>query len=135
MEIAGTLIQKMPIASGTGKNGNNWQKQECVIETVDTQYPQKVCFSLWGDKVDQMNSFNLGDRIVVSFDLSSREFNGKWYTDVRAWKVALQGQPQGQPQPQAAAPAQAPSTFTPAAETLPEVNTFSEGAGNDDLPF
>lgn len=106
LEITGKLIAKLDMQSGTSKTGNSWQKQEFVIETMD-QYPQKICSNLWGDKTDQLNQFNIGDVIKVSFDLSSREFNGKWYTDVRAWKIEAA--------PAGGTPVPTPATFNPAA--------------------
>lgn len=84
MEIQGKIIQLLPEQSGAGKNGQ-WRKREYVLETQD-QYPKKVCFNMWGDKIDQ-NPVNVGDSVKVLFDLESREFNGKWYTDVKAWKI------------------------------------------------
>lgn len=104
LEITGKLIAKLDMQSGTSKTGNNWQKQEFVIETLD-QYPQKVCSNLWGDKTNQLNQFNIGDLVKVSFDLNSREFNGKWYTDVRAWRI----------EPAQMAGAQGPTSFDPSA--------------------
>ena len=84
MDISGKLLQLLPAQEGQGKNGP-WKKQEFILETGDT-YPKKVCIAVWGDKID-MKSFKLGDALEVSFDVESREFNGKWYTDVKAWKV------------------------------------------------
>jgi hypothetical protein len=84
MEIIGKVTQLLAEQSGEGKNGR-WRKREYVIETGD-QYPKKICFNLWGDKIDQF-PMKEGDNVTVSFDLESREFNGKWYTDVKAWKV------------------------------------------------
>ncbi len=86
MEITGKLIQKLPVQSGVSNSGNNWSKAEFVIETVE-QYPKKVCSNLWGDRAKALDQFNIGDLITVSFDLESREYNGRWYTDVKAWKV------------------------------------------------
>lgn len=86
MEITGKLIQKLPVQSGVSSSGNNWSKAEFVIETVE-QYPKKVCSNLWGDRAKALDQFQLGDLITVSFDLESREYNGRWYTDVKAWKV------------------------------------------------
>ena len=125
-EITGRLIQKLELQSGIGKTGNNWQKQEFVIETVE-QYPKKVCSNLWGDKVDALNAINIGDMVVVSFNVESREFNGKWYTDVKAWKVEKQGVQSTQPEMPVGAPeaTQLPETF--------EMHT-DEGLQND-LPF
>jgi hypothetical protein len=115
MEITGKLIQKLPVQSGVSSSGNNWSKAEFVIETVE-QYPKKVCANLWGDRARALDQFQEGSLITVSFDLESREFNGRWYTDVKAWKVeaatpaAVAGAPMNAPaqgyvpQPQQYAP-------------------------------
>jgi len=110
MEITGKLIQKLPVQSGVSQAGNNWSKAEFVIETVE-QYPKKVCANLWGERAKSLDQFQLGDLITVSFDLESREYNGRWYTDVKAWKVeaatpaAVAGAPTpGYAQPQGYAP-------------------------------
>ena len=86
MEVTGKLIQKLPVQSGVSSSGNNWSKAEFVIETVE-QYPKKICANLWGDRARALDQFQEGSLITVSFDLESREFNGRWYTDVKAWKV------------------------------------------------
>lgn len=80
----GTLIEKLPELSGTGKKGV-WTKQDFVIETTD-QYPRKICLSVWGDKVDLLDKFKVGDTMTVHFNPESREYNQKWYTELRAWK-------------------------------------------------
>jgi len=84
MELSGKLIKVLPLQSGTGKNGA-WKKQEFVVETTG-QVSRKVCFNIWGDKIDQFK-LTEGAEVKVSFDIESREYNGKWYTDVKAWKV------------------------------------------------
>ena len=146
LEITGKLIQKLPMQSGTSaRTGSSWQKQEFVIETGD-QFPRKICANLWGDKADQLNQYNIGDMMKVSFDLESREFNGKWYTDVKAWKIE-RPQAEGMPEPQAYNPAgiQTQHTaYTPPASaqpatTLPDYgpveDTFTDDGAPDDLPF
>ena len=116
MEITGKLIQKLPVKSGVSSAGNNWSKAEFVIETIE-QYPRKVCANLWGDRARALDQFQEGSLITVSFDLESREFNGNWYTDVKAWKVEAAtpaaaagvpayGQPQGYAPQQPAYPPQ-----------------------------
>jgi len=85
LEITGKLIKKLPEQTGEGKFGK-WIKQDFIIETTD-QYPKKVCFSTWGDKTDILKKFSEGDTITVSFNPESREYNEKWYTDLRAWKI------------------------------------------------
>jgi hypothetical protein len=86
MDVKGRLIQVLPLQTGTSKSGNGWSKQEFVIETEE-QFPKKVCFTLFGDKVSLLNGLSTGDQIDVSFNLESREFNGKWYSNINAWKV------------------------------------------------
>ncbi len=85
MEIQGRIIMVAPEVGGTSKAGNQWRKQEYVLETM-SQYPKKVCFSLWGDRIDQF-SIQEGEDLTVSIDIESREYNGRWYTEVRAWNV------------------------------------------------
>jgi len=86
LDIRGKLIQVLPLQSGVSKAGNEWSKQEFVIET-DEQFPKKACFILFGNKVSLLAGFKVGDQVEVSFNLESREFNGKWYTDANAWKI------------------------------------------------
>lgn len=85
LDITGRLIKILPQQSGSGSKGN-WMKQEFVIETNE-QYPKKICCSLWGDKVENLKKYQLGDEMKVHFNLESREYNERWYTDVRAWKI------------------------------------------------
>lgn len=85
MEISGKVIECLPLKSGQSAKGE-WQKQEYVLETA-SEYPKKVCFMVWGDKIDQF-SIKQGESVTVSIDLESREYNGRWYTDVKAWRVS-----------------------------------------------
>lgn len=114
MEIAGKIIRLLPLQSGTGKNGI-WKKQEFILETA-AQVPRKICFSLWGDKIDQFN-LKEGEDAEVSFDLESREFNGRWYTEAKGWKVVKKGTGSAPP---------------PESEPLPG---YYEMPPEDDLPF
>jgi hypothetical protein len=84
MEITGTLIQVLTPQTGNGKNGQ-WKKQDFIIETTD-MYPKKVCLATWGDKID-ISKFSVGQTVKASFDVESREYNGKWYTDVKAFNL------------------------------------------------
>ena len=86
MEVTGTLIQVLTPQTGTGKNGQ-WKKQDFIIETTD-MYPKKICLAAWGDKID-ISKFGLGQTVKASFDVESREYNGKWYTDVKAFNLQL----------------------------------------------
>jgi len=84
MEITGKLIQVLNAQSINGKNGP-LTKQEFVIETGE-KFKKNVCLTMWGAVIDTFN-YQPGETITVSFDLSSREYNGKWYTEAKAWKV------------------------------------------------
>jgi hypothetical protein len=84
-ELTGKVLQVLPEQTGTGRNGQ-WSRQDFIMETQE-QYPKKVCFSAWGDKVSQLKSFKTDDTVKVSFNIESREFNGRWYTDLRVWKI------------------------------------------------
>jgi hypothetical protein len=88
MELEGKIIQINPLQSGESKNGT-WKKQEFIVETK-SQYPKKVCISVWGDKIDQFG-LKQNEVVTLSIELESREFNGRWYTDVKAWKVDRAG--------------------------------------------
>ena len=84
MEISGKIIAVLPLATGEGKNGT-WRSQDYVLETAD-QYPKKVCFNFFGDKIEQF-PMAIDDVVNVSFDIESREYNGRWFTSIRAWKA------------------------------------------------
>ena len=94
MQLTGKLIAILPEQSGAGKNGA-WKKQDIVIETSG-QYPKKVCVSFWGDKLDRQ-MLQLGTMLSISFDVESREYNGKWYTDVKGWKAEVAGRAESAP--------------------------------------
>lgn len=89
MEIQGKIIQVLPLESGVGRNGQEWKLQPYVLETQE-QYPRKVYFEVFGaDRIANCQC-QVNDLVTVGFDLESREFNAKWYTTVRAWKVEKQ---------------------------------------------
>jgi len=139
MEITGQIIQLLPEVTGTGRSGNSWRKQEFILETRG-QYPRKVCMSLWGDKIDQF-SLQSGAEITASVEVESREYNGRWYTDVRAWKIAAAqagvgpaGSPSamGSPNPSSSAGSSYPSSSM--GSPLPAEPDYSV-QGGDDMPF
>lgn len=84
MQLTAKLIQLLPLQTGTGKNGQ-WKKQDIIVETEAT-YPKKICVSIWGDKIDA-SQLQPGNLLKIDFDVESREFNGRWYTDIKAWKI------------------------------------------------
>ena len=84
MDLTGKITTILPLQSGIGKNGNDWKKQEIIIQTEE-QYPKSICITLWGNTIS--NNIKQDDKIKASIDIESREFNGKWYTTVKAWKI------------------------------------------------
>ncbi|MGN0230895.1 MAG: DUF3127 domain-containing protein [Muribaculaceae bacterium] len=131
MEITGKIIVKLPLASGTSKAGNEWHKQEYVLETLES-FPKKVHFDFFGDKADQY-PLNIGDVIRLSFDIESREYNGRWYTSIRGWKAEAASA-------QTTAAAAAPAPQIAATPVAPAANPIDMGFAataeeTDDLPF
>jgi len=139
MELVGKIIQVLPVQEGTSKtSGNPWKVQAYVLETQE-QYPRKVHFEVFGEDRIKNNPCNIDDIVTISFDIESREFNGRWYTSIRAWRVQQGDQtaatdaaaPAAQP---AAAAAPAPA---PAEPMVGNVETFDATASDEgtDLPF
>lgn len=125
MEVTGKIIVALDPVSGTSRAGNAWKKREYVLETQET-YPKKVFFNFFGDRVDQY-PLNVGDMVKISFDINSREFNGRWYTDISAWKAepADGGAPAGIPAPE-----------MPGGYATPNVPPAVDlGSSDSDLPF
>lgn len=129
MEITGKIIVALPEMSGTSKAGNPWKKREYVLETQET-YPKKVHFDFFGERADQY-PLAVGDTVRLSFDIESREYNGRWFTSIRGWKAdkidanaTVAGMPTdgGLPTPPPAVGEMAPP---------PAIG----GDENDDLPF
>ena len=87
LELEGKIARKMNVQSGTTARGA-WSKQEFVFEYQEGNFPSQVCMHVWGDdKVRELDKYQVGDKVKVSFNLGSREFNGRWYTDVRVWRM------------------------------------------------
>jgi hypothetical protein len=142
LEITGKLIKVMNPVTGDGKNGS-WTKQEFVLETYD-QYPKRICCSVWGEKVDSLRKYQVGDDVKASINIESREYNERWYTEVRAWKLdpATAGAPtSGGPAPQQnynPAPQGQGYTPSPTPAFQPVSNdndSFFKSDEQDDLPF
>ncbi len=131
MEIKGTCVQVMQVETGMGKKGQ-WKKQSFILETK-SQYPKKVCLQLWGDKVDSAPA--VGDELTCSIDPESREYNGRWYTDIRVWKI--EGFTGNMKARQGDDTFNEPSSLggTPAHERVGKDTPTLDPSGVDDLPF
>ena len=126
MDFVGVVYRILPPQSGTSARGQ-WQKQEVVFELPD-EFSRKVCVTFFGDRAQDAASLQVGDKLNVSVNIESREYNGKWYTDVRAWRV--------QPKQEEAAVAAPPMPDMPPFMEEPQyASPASSAAEVDDLPF
>ncbi len=127
MDAEGKIIVKLPLQSGVSKAGNNWSKQEYVLETQEA-YPKKIHFSFFGDRANQY-PLEVGDTVRLSFDIDSHEYNGRWFTSINGWKaekIDLNNQ----------APQTTQQNTTGVSETVPPPPVFTPAADEpDDLPF
>ncbi len=118
LQITGEVVEILEEKSGESSNGP-WRKQDFILETQG-QYPRKVCITQWGDRIEEFD-VQEGETLTAYIDIESREYKGRWYTDVKAWRVERneQLQPEGGPQE-------------------PEDDPFGAPGGSepdDDLPF
>ena len=129
MEVEGKIIQFIGETSGVSKaSGNAWKKREYVLETHDS-FPRKIAFDFFGERADQY-PLNVGDEIRLSFDIESREYQGRWYTNIRGWK----SEPLAAPAPGAASYGTgAPVPPPPAMGAMPPA--VEPAGSNEDLPF
>ena len=98
MTIEGKIIQVLPLQGGVSKtSGKEWALQAYVLETLEN-YPKKVHFEVFGDDRIKANPCGVDDIVSVDFDIESREFNGRWYTSIRAWRIVKQDATQAAPQ-------------------------------------
>ncbi|MCF0201421.1 MAG: DUF3127 domain-containing protein [Bacteroidales bacterium] len=132
MELIGKVVRLGNLASGTSARGP-WSKQELIIET-DEQFPKQVCVVCWSSLVDEAKNLAPGQMVKIQISLESREFNGKWYTDVRAWRFDPVGAAAPAQQPMAA-PAQPLHQTPPPAAPAADEDYLTPTGGTDDLPF
>lgn len=130
MDITGKIILVGEPRTGVSKTtGTPWKTQEYVLETLDDQYPRKFVFSVFGEERIALYNISLGEVVKVFFDFNGREYNGRWYNDIRVWKVE-----RPQPNQSATAPAPAPAT-TPAPAAAPAPVATPPEDSSSDLPF
>ena len=121
LEIEGKIKQKLEVQSGQSERGG-WSRQAFILEYQDGKYPADICFTAFGDdKIEDLKRYQEGDEIKVSFNLKAREYNGRWYNDVRVWKI--------EPVGQTAQSGPAPLAPPPAANDIPPEDS------KEDLPF
>ncbi len=146
LELEGRIVRKLNVQSGTSARGA-WEKQEFILEVQEGSFPSQVCMNVWGaDKVRDLEKYQVGDMVKIAFNLSSREYNGRWYTDVRAWRIepAAAGGAPAQSYGSAArpeahytdAPQQASYGALQSAAPMPTADDMpADTDSDDDLPF
>lgn len=89
MKIEGRLTKVLAKESGTSKAGKDWSKQSIVVEQNGT-YPKSVCVELGGKALEyfEKNPIKVGGSLECEVNVESREYNGRYYTSVNAWKVS-----------------------------------------------
>lgn len=127
MDIQGKIIWQSDPRSGVSKrSGSNWKSQDFVIETHEP-YPKKCIFTVFGE--DRLKQFNIqvGQEYTVSVDIDAHEYNGRWFNDIRAWRVTPGTAP-------AATPA-SPAPTAQGAPSAPQADPLTADDNTDDLPF
>ena len=129
MELKGKVVKLLPIQTGTSARGE-WRKQEFILE-IPGNFPKQVCLYMWGDAIDSA-SLSEGIEINASVEIESREYNGKWYTNVKAWRIEKLNQDSTTTEQQVGdASTNGPSPTAP----FSEPRLVDLGSEEDDLPF
>lgn len=128
LEITGKVQQLLEVQSGEGRNGT-WQKGGFVLETGDN-FPKSVCCTVWGDLISQVQALQTGDTVKASIDIQSREYNGRWYTDVKVWRIEKMTT-----EPITTGGSQNSSQTPPPPQPPAEQPAANQDNSEDDLPF
>lgn len=122
--IEGRIIAILPQKSGNKRDGGTWVSQEFVLETEE-QYPQKVCFEVFGEDKITSADLHIEDKVSVDFKFSCREYQGKWYNSIKAWKFSKLV---AAPEQNINKPVSTPGTAAP-------INNTNSDQTDDSLPF
>jgi len=135
LELEGKITQKLAAQSGQSARGT-WARQDFVLEYMDGSYPTNASFTAWGqDKVAELAKFQVGDAVKVSFNIRGREYNGRWYNDLRIWRITAAGASAPAPAAPAAPSYNAPAAPAAPAPTIEDMPVDFSGDNGDDLPF
>lgn len=142
MELQGKVIAVLPERGGVSQRGTEWKVQEYVIETHET-YPKKMVFEVFGaDRIARFN-IQIGQEVMVAFDIDAREWNGRWFNSIRAYDVRPYD-PSQMPQPAAAVPVSPVAQQAPVADAAPApaaapvqqpAPAAQDDSSAEDLPF
>lgn len=143
MEVQGTIYQILEEQTGNSSGGRSWRKKSFIVE-VPGNYPKKICFDVWGDNIDGFD-LKQGEAVTVGFDLESKEYNGRWFTNAKAWKIQkgaptatnVSSNSNNEPPkfPDASNNNTANSSPMPSASDEPQNTTTNNMDIEDDLPF
>ncbi|QDP52270.1 MAG: hypothetical protein Tp152SUR359831_18 [Prokaryotic dsDNA virus sp.] len=86
MDIQGIIIKKTDLKTGESKNGKSWKVQSVVVERQDQEYNKIICVEAFGDKVDELDNFDIGENITIKANVFSEEYNGNYYNKIRGWR-------------------------------------------------
>ena len=89
MKITGTLKEVLQLQKGVSKTGKDWKKQSFVLDT-GADFNNIICIDTFGDKIEMMQNLKLGANIEVKLNVSSKEYNGRYYHNISAWDITLQ---------------------------------------------
>ena len=92
MNIIGKLVKKLERETGVSKTGKTWEKQSILVEQSGTDYNKEVAISFFGEKIKSIRDIEVGSDVSVSINLSSREYNGKYFHNIDGWFIAKLGQ-------------------------------------------
>ena len=123
LELTAKLLTLMPVQTGTGKNGE-WTKQDFIVET-DEQYPKKICIVAWNDTAKTIQNIKPFSTLKMAISIESREYNSRWYTDVRTFRIDVINSPSS------ATSTKDTKEFEPATADPMQ----NEPEAGDDLPF
>ena len=125
--VEGRLIQVLDPQSGNSTRGA-WKKQDFILETKE-EYPKKICICCWNEKSEELAKYKPNDLIKVSINIESREYNSRWYTDIKAWRI----EPLGSVQSTSTPPSSPTSSTSKEDEDIIGMS-FSDD-DDDTLPF
>lgn len=132
MKLEGRIIVAQPIQSGVSKNGNNWQRQDFVLE-IPGQYPKKVAFSVMNSNIQNFG-LAVGQDVDIEIDINANEWQGRWFNSITCWKATLRnpGQSAAPQQPKLIIREHHPPRHPSQNMPQPPVDF---GEQKDDLPF
>ena len=134
LELKCKLVEKLQEERGSSARGP-WCKQNFIVETIES-YPRRICMNVWGDdKVSELRAYNIGETLNISINIESREFNGRWYTDVRAWRIQREQASSGSGFNGAAGSKPAGAPFGGNISSDPFMGAGADGDDEGDLPF